>query len=697
MGGTEFRAMLNIEPYHFEFTFRKPYECIKASDVLDAAAGFLARYTHQHAQPMDARGVLLLRYLEEEDAFTAGSKHLPGDPISNEYPSTYTRLAANWCWTTGCNLSTKAVDGGSLLSYWAESHDATKVRWYVLLSVDPTPQFVPQGLKDGYELANQRRRYMEFVRTDVAARIATGLPSPSKVSAGVSKLPPEQKERTPISNGLCTRSDYGVNPIVIVPIFAEAHNMLRNLHLVNLELSSDLNGVNVKRTACKLIIAANKKCKNEKEFNTGIFEVLKELLHTEIFEFHLHYTLYDDRGKPLTELDWVAFCRTAHGWVCVPFSGEGKQRRGVGGDSILQNFCALQRLLAMDAKLRRFMELTACPILMLGVEGTDMRVWCMIFGAKICGSRLFDASLRKDMTALERLDLAIKLQIVRNTVRKLCEYYGSLHAATRPPTAPFLFPQPLALLQRLVPSPPPAVLDHLVSLRLHILETVETSKNPTRSLYSGVIFNVGWAAIPVLVKIVPSKYGAAAHQLLAEHDPPYAPRLFWCHEIIVGYTMVVMAKLEKPLVRDSLHPCKQDVDIVQRDIGEALRILHGANFVHGDVRQPNIIMTNDERAYLIDFDSADLAGVAEYPESLNPKIRWSGPASTLVSMPILKQHDLDRFQWTIDELNGVKVLPIPEKEPQQDAQEQEEIAEVAVDDGVDIELQLALAGGRIAF
>ncbi|PIL30338.1 hypothetical protein GSI_07523 [Ganoderma sinense ZZ0214-1] len=692
MRSTVFTGMLNVEPYHFEVTFYKPYEEVKASDVLDAAKEFMVQYVHRRCKIKwvlsEVKDLFLLRFLKQEDAFVVGSEP-PGDPLSDRYPSNYSRSAADWYWGTGYHMSSEAVHTDSLLSHWLESQDATKVRWYVLLKVplEPTSQFAPSGFEDASGLAQHRIAYMNAVEMDVENRLETGVASPAKVSADVSKFLSEQKTRTPISNGLLTHSDYGVNPIVLIPIFAEIHNMLAHPDLVTLELSQEVSSFNAKRTTSHFISAVHAKVKDEKEFNAGIFVVLKELLG-DIVELHLHKVFNDKAGRT-TEIDWVAFCRTAHGWMCVPFSGEGKMRRGVGGDSILQNFCALQRLLATQPDLRHFMQLTACPILMLAVEGTDMRVWGMYFGARIYGSRLFDVSLRKDLTSQERLKIAIKLQLVRNAVRKLCDFYGRLHAATRPPTIPFLFPQPLALLQCLVPPPPPEVVEHLAFLDLYIVDNVDTAKDPARSLYKGVIFAGNADAVSVYVKIVPSKYGAAAHQLLAEHDPPYAPKLYWCHEIIVGYTMVVMAELHKSPGSQSIHPRRRnqrDIDLVKRDIGRALRILHAADYVHGDVRQPNIVITN-RRAHLIDFDSADLDGVAEYPASLNPKVKWPGPASALVSMPIVKEHDLQRFQWTIEELQGTEPKPKPSAKPSAEVQEQ-----IPYEEGLEMDLQR----GRIA-
>ena len=187
---------------------------------------------------------------------------------------------------------------------------------------------------------------MDFVEVDVNTRSLTGAKSPSVLSVSVAGLLEHQKIHTPVSNGLCTRSDYGVNPIMVVPAFAEAYNMLANPHLVKLELSQEDEGFNIERVTAHLMRAANTGLKNEKEINKGIWVVLRELF--DFLDVRLHHAVPDKNNAMATEIDWLAFCRTPHGWLCLPFSGEGKRKRGARGDSVLQNFFALQCLLAID-------------------------------------------------------------------------------------------------------------------------------------------------------------------------------------------------------------------------------------------------------------------------------------------------------------------------------------------------------------
>lgn len=156
MSTTIVPVMVNTEPFHFEAQFNKPYSQITANDVLKKATEFLEDYSNSPGHggrvrlPEDLRDALSLRYitkvrtvvqiflfpahdLQLEDAFALSSAPSPGSPITEEFPGPYTRLAAEWYESTGCSLSSIPVDGRSRLESTALP-DATRVRWYILLS-----------------------------------------------------------------------------------------------------------------------------------------------------------------------------------------------------------------------------------------------------------------------------------------------------------------------------------------------------------------------------------------------------------------------------------------------------------------------------------------------------------------------------------------------------------------------------------
>ncbi|KAF9512706.1 hypothetical protein BS47DRAFT_1043884 [Hydnum rufescens UP504] len=59
-------------------------------------------------------------------------------------------------------------------------------------------------------------------------------------------------------------------------------------------------------------------------------------------------------------------------------------------------------------------------------------------------------------------------------------------------------------------------------------------------------------------------------------------------------------------------------------VEEAMNILHAKSIVFGDLRPPNIIITNEGKPMLIDFDWCGEDNSARYPPDLNDTadIRW---------------------------------------------------------------------------
>jgi RIO-like serine/threonine protein kinase len=53
-----------------------------------------------------------------------------------------------------------------------------------------------------------------------------------------------------------------------------------------------------------------------------------------------------------------------------------------------------------------------------------------------------------------------------------------------------------------------------------------------------------------------------------------------------------------------------------KELQEVLTVFHGENLVHGDLGDTNIIVEDDERVLLVDFDWGDRDGETVYP-------RWS--------------------------------------------------------------------------
>lgn len=61
---------------------------------------------------------------------------------------------------------------------------------------------------------------------------------------------------------------------------------------------------------------------------------------------------------------------------------------------------------------------------------------------------------------------------------------------------------------------------------------------------------------------------------------------------------------------------------VLKEIKKCCRLLHSQEMVHGDLHPRNILVREDNKIALIDFEMSGLAGKKKYPPNLNVKEVW---------------------------------------------------------------------------
>jgi len=158
----------------------------------------------------------------------------------------------------------------------------------------------------------------------------------------------------------------------------------------------------------------------------------------------------------------------------------------------------------------------------------------------------------------------------------------------------------------------------------------------------------------LVIKFV-EQYGVEAHQLLA--DAGMAPRLLYCG-LLDGECDVRNAgsRTRVNTTTGGLHACPVDMVVMEyiegdavdeapvlpKDIREktkkAIQKLHDGQFVFGDLRGPNVIVSGDE-IFLIDFDWAGKVNEARYPLNLSRSVKWPKEAKELEMEYILVDHD----------------------------------------------------------
>jgi len=138
-------------------------------------------------------------------------------------------------------------------------------------------------------------------------------------------------------------------------------------------------------------------------------------------------------------------------------------------------------------------------------------------------------------------------------------------------------------------------------------------------------------------------YCEEAHQSLANCG--CAPNLYSVNKVFGGWLMVVMDKVCGIVVDPKRH---RPLDALEEDtklkVKEVVAYLHEKGYVHGDLRGPNVLITQNSedktpRPVIIDFDWAGKIGEAKYPVFLNPAIEW--PDGAIYGSLIKVVHDLE--------------------------------------------------------
>ena len=230
--------------------------------------------------------------------------------------------------------------------------------------------------------------------------------------------------------------------------------------------------------------------------------------------------------------------------------------------------------------------------------------------------------------------IARVLHALRESIERLDSWYESVeYVKPLDPSAPAIhprfFPSPNAYRHddALVKFAYQAPLERNVSCVTYLAKTIEASPRY------------------IVVKFVTS-YGVDAHRNMASAG--FAPQLLYCGNIDVdagmpsyGDLRMVVMEYVKGLTFEEASKQETVFTRFKADLRRAFEQLHGAGYVFGDLRQPNVIVIPEgttSTAQLIDFDWAGKAGEVKYPVFISSSIDW--PAGVQGLAPIQKEHDL---------------------------------------------------------
>jgi serine/threonine protein kinase len=152
----------------------------------------------------------------------------------------------------------------------------------------------------------------------------------------------------------------------------------------------------------------------------------------------------------------------------------------------------------------------------------------------------------------------------------------------------------------------------------------------------------------IVVKFV-DRYGRKAHEILAKQD--LAPKLLYYGSPGFkgdgpSYQSIFMVVMEY-VDGDTLAVAKQTmseelVEKVRSEVSRALDLLHSCELVFGDLRPPNIMITEGSKVKLIDFNWAGVDGQAKYPPLISTAITWPEGVEALAVMR--KEHDMNMLE-----------------------------------------------------
>ena len=149
----------------------------------------------------------------------------------------------------------------------------------------------------------------------------------------------------------------------------------------------------------------------------------------------------------------------------------------------------------------------------------------------------------------------------------------------------------------------------------------------------------------VVVKYAPT-YSSTVHKALARLSPPLAPHLYYCEKLKdLQLYVVIMDYVQKgPSQPRTKWTKAEDTTVLLTDkqkelLREAVNQLRKQGYVHGDLREPNVILEAEDKLKIIDFDWSGVGGNVRYPPDINQTIDW--PTGVKPGARIEMAHDND--------------------------------------------------------
>ena len=249
-------------------------------------------------------------------------------------------------------------------------------------------------------------------------------------------------------------------------------------------------------------------------------------------------------------------------------------RRFVSQDAVKLPVIILE-FLSLTGNYSQYDEIrnvSCCPCIVISLAGPYLRISGAIF-VEVFTVQTFTGYiyLGRNPFEMEQIKYVAKVfEAVARAVKSLRLYYYNLRVQEHPK---FRAPSPTYS-----PNSP---------LRLRgVLEFKGRVSFEQKPYFHGSLFFAQYGRIAVLVKFCES-YGETAHRILAAAG--LAPELRYCSQIVGGAFMVMMDLIDGPDAHQKFKHSDLPPTVLE-DIQNALKKLHEAGLVFGDMRRPNIML-----------------------------------------------------------------------------------------------------------
>ncbi|KAJ3795640.1 hypothetical protein GGU11DRAFT_214412 [Lentinula aff. detonsa] len=363
--------------------------------------------------------------------------------------------------------------------------------------------------------------------------------------------------------------------------------------------------------------------------------------------------------------------------------GELKNGGGDGGcDPSDQAQCVYIKLVS-SKQYEPVRAASCCPALLLGLSGHVLAVWGAVFADRFFFERLALIYIGPQPPStlpsptMGRSDIEVGVREVaklfctlEHCVQDIKYHYRSLDLLAHSS------PVSSTTHSTLIPKP----FTPRTSRKLDILpSTISTPLDPSRFVYwksftsqgnqydlvyrrrlteymTKPVFvasltlssDLNFPVTEVVVKFA-LRYNEAGHRLLA--DAKLAPRIHYCSfENSIGLWVIVMDYIQGNI-------CSRKLTKPQKDsLSNAISILHKNNLVFGDLREPNVIITEAEsKVCLVDFEwCGPCIDIKEGDRLVQPRVCYPSDISMVPGMDwalgvgrdqvIMKEHDLYRLE-----------------------------------------------------